>query len=120
MPMTPIEARELRAALSEALDPLYAARTGTIPVLDGVTRAIARLHEVDAALLAVVNRAGAPAAFTPEERAWVIDAVTSSQRLAGVSVTRDRAAELLDALEGQPLPNIGDDQEGRGDGTDKD
>jgi hypothetical protein len=55
MPMTPPEARELRAALSEALDPLYAARVGTIPALQGVQAAIAVLHRVDKALLNVIN-----------------------------------------------------------------
>lgn len=112
MPMTTEEARELRAALAEALDPLYAARTGTIPAMDGVLRAIARLHEIDRALLSVqrqdaADRAGAPGDFTTEERAWVIDSVTSSQHLAGVPVTRVRVAELLDEVEGQPLPHIG-------------
>lgn len=51
------EARELRAALGEALDPLYAARAGTIPALRGVQAAIVRLHWIDTALLAVLDRA---------------------------------------------------------------
>lgn len=55
-------ARELRAALGEALDPLYAARTGTIPALDAACRAITVLHRIDAALLRAINGAdvGAP------------------------------------------------------------
>lgn len=57
MPMTPTEVRELRAAPSEALDPLYAARTGTIPALDGVTRAVRQLHLIDTALLGIIRRA---------------------------------------------------------------
>lgn len=48
--MTIEEARELRAALAEALDPLYAARIGTLPAGAAVERAIGRLREIDEAL----------------------------------------------------------------------
>lgn len=54
--MTTDEARELRAALAEALDPLYAARVGTIPDFVGVLKAIPVLHRIDRALLAVLNK----------------------------------------------------------------
>lgn len=101
------EARELRAAIGEALDPLYAARAWTIPALAGVQAAIAVLHRVDRALLAVVNGAGTPARFTTEERAWVLDSIVASQALAGIPVTLDQADRTLDALEGRPLPDIG-------------
>lgn len=49
------EARELRAALEEARNPLYAARLGTIPPLEAVRAAIAVLHRADKALLNVIN-----------------------------------------------------------------
>lgn len=72
------EARELRAALGEALDPLYAARAGTIPALQGVQAAIVRLHAIDKALLAVLDRAArhdeALAAAYVAERARAVDA----------------------------------------------
>lgn len=55
MAMTVEEARELRAALEEALNPLYAARAGTIPALHGVLAAIPVLHRIDRALLNVIN-----------------------------------------------------------------
>jgi hypothetical protein len=71
------EARELRATLEEALNPLYAARTGTIPAMQGVTAAIAVIQRIDKALLGVLQRdeAGrqgeALAAAYVEERAAV-------------------------------------------------
>jgi hypothetical protein len=107
MPMTTTEARELRAALVDALDPLYAARTGTIPAMQGVTAAIVQLHKIDKALLNVINGAGQPVAFTPEERAWLLDSVVSSQALAGVEMTTEQAGRILDELAGRPLPEIG-------------
>src|SRR5262249_15188779 len=49
----------------EALDPLYAARSGTIPALAAVLRCIPALHRLDHALLtALVGGGGA----TPDER----------------------------------------------------
>jgi hypothetical protein len=45
-------------------------------------------------------------AFTPQEREWVLDSVIASQALAGVAVSREEAARLLDEAEGGPLPLI--------------
>lgn len=66
MALTTEEARELRAALAEALDPLYAARAGTIGDRDGVQAAIAVLHRVDRALVNVLDaRRAGDAGLTP-------------------------------------------------------
>ncbi len=48
------------------------------------------------------------AAFTPEEREWVLDSVIASQALAGLTVPREVAARLLDECEAGPLPRIGE------------
>lgn len=49
----------------------------------------------------------APPPFTPAEREWVLDSVLASQAMEGVIISRERAAQLLDELEGTPLPQIG-------------
>lgn len=48
--MTSAEARELRATLNEALDPLYAARVGTYPAVSATERAIEVLQRIDDSL----------------------------------------------------------------------
>jgi hypothetical protein len=54
--MTADEAREIRAALAEALDPLYAGRLGNIPASEAVETAIARLQRIDEVLRGVALR----------------------------------------------------------------
>ncbi len=54
--MTIAEAREIRAALSECLDPLYAARLGNIPRHIAIERAVGRLQQLDLAILETIKR----------------------------------------------------------------
>ena len=51
--MSANEARELRAALAEVLDPLYAARLGTLARHLAIETAVARLQALDEGLRAV-------------------------------------------------------------------
>jgi hypothetical protein len=57
--MSTEDAREIRAALVDALNPLYAGRTGNVPTLVAVCRAIDALHELDRALRRVELREAA-------------------------------------------------------------
>lgn len=61
------EARALRASVGRALDPLYAARTGTLAPLEAVARAIAALHALDRELLAAGSAA---VSAGPAVRLW--------------------------------------------------
>lgn len=56
--MSADEARKIRAAIAEALEPLYAARIGNLAALDGVVRALERLHKLDSMLLAIERHGG--------------------------------------------------------------
>ena len=47
--------------------------------------------------------------FTAQEREWVLTSVIGSQALAGVVVSRERAAELLDEVEARHLRDITED-----------
>ena len=53
MALTPEEAREMRAALSEILDPLYGARLGNVARHLAIEIAVGRLQALDERLRAV-------------------------------------------------------------------
>lgn len=59
MAMTTAEARELRAVVAEALDPIHAADLGNIPHEAATARVRDVLNRIDLALLTVINAGGA-------------------------------------------------------------
>lgn len=59
---------------------------------------------------AYVDRDEQPERVSSRRRQAVIRSVVTSQRLAGVEVSEGQVAEIYDAVQGEPLPQIGDEQ----------
>ncbi len=62
--MTGVEAHEIRAALTNCLEPLYAARLGNVARHLAIEMAIGRLQKLDALLLTVEQVEAAREAVT--------------------------------------------------------